>query len=162
MKIHIIALAILGMILLLAAAVTLDSVRMAAAARDRLALADAELQKHEARLAKLLADSPKMTAEVKAAIDEHQAAADMRKRHAAYDKLVTAFRQTMSNEVDPTNPIDRKFMDDAAGAINRREIAEQSYDREAAAYQSALGGFRGTLAKLFSPQPQAELKAEVE
>ncbi len=162
MKIRVIALAILGMIVLLAAAEAWDSVRMAAAARDRMVLADAELQKHESRLAKLLADSPKASAEVKAAIDEHQAAADIHGRHDAYDKMIAAFRQTMSNEIDPTNPLDRKFMDDIAGAINRREIAEQSYDKEAAAYQSALEGFRGSIARLFSPQARADLKAEAD
>ena len=138
MKIRVIALAILGMIVLLASAVAWDSVRMAAEARRRLALADEELQKHESRLMKLLADSPKASAEVKSAIGEHRAAASMHARHDAYDRVVGAFRQTMSDAVDPTNPLDRKFMDDIAGAINRRERAEQSYDQEAAAYQSCF------------------------
>ena len=48
----------------------------------------------------------------------------------------------MSGGVDPTNPLDRKFMDDMAGAINRREIAEKPYDDELAAYQQFLNGWR--------------------
>jgi hypothetical protein len=160
MKIHVIAMAMLGMIVLLAAAVAWDSVRMAAEARRRLALADDEMQKHELRLMKLLADSPKVSSEVKAAIGEHQEAASMHARHDAYDKVVRAFRQTMSDAVDPTNPLDRKFMDDIAGAINRRERAEQSYDQESAGYQSALTGFRGHIARLLSPQARADLSAE--
>ncbi len=160
MKIRVIALAILGMIVLLASAVAWDSVRMAAEARRRLALADEELRKHESRLMRLLADSPKVSSEVKAAIGAHQEATSMQARHDAYQSVVGAFRQTMSSAVDPTNPLDRKFMDDIAGTINRRERAEQSYDQEAAGYQSALDGFRGRIARLLSSQARADLKAE--
>jgi hypothetical protein len=162
MKIHVIALAILAMIVLLASAFAWDSVRMAAEARQRLVLADEELQKHEMRLMKLLADSPKVSAEVNAAMSEHQAAASMHARHDAYNKVVRAFRQTMSDAVDPTNPLDRKFMDDIAGAINRRELAEHSYDEEAAGYQSALDGFRGRIAQFLSSQARADLKTEAQ
>jgi hypothetical protein len=162
MKIHVIALAILGMIVLIASAVAWDSVRMAAEARRRVALTDDELKKHEMRLVKLLADSPKASAEVKAAIDAHRAAPNLYSRHAAYDRVVTAFRQTMSDGIDPTNPLDRKFMDDIAGAINRRELAAQSYDQEAARYQSALDGFRGRIARFFSAQASADLKPEIQ
>ena len=83
-------------------------------------------------------------------------------RHDAYQRVVGAFRQTMSDVVDPTNPLDRKFMDDIAGAINRRERAEQSYDQESAGYQSALDGFRGRIARVFSSQARADLKAEAQ
>ena len=162
MKIRVIALAILGMIVLLASAVAWDSVRMAAEARRRLALADEELYKHESRLMKLLANSPKVSSEVQAVIVEHQAATNMQARHDAYQRVVGAFRQTMSDAVDPTNPLDRKFMDDIAGVINRRERAEQSYDQEAAGYQSALDGFRGRIARLLSSQARADLKAELQ
>ena len=162
MKIRIIALAILGMIVLLASAFAWDSVRMATEARRRLAQADEELQKHEMRLMKLLADSPNESAEVKEAIGEHRTAASMHARHDAYDKVIRAFRQTMSDAVDPTNPLDRKFMDDIAGAINRRERAEQSYDQESAGYQSSLVGFRGRIARLLSSQARADLKAEAQ
>ena len=41
-------------------------------------------------------------------------------------------------------------MDDIAGAINRREVAEKQYDVEWAAYREALGGFRGRIARMFS------------
>ena len=162
MKIRVIALAILAMIVLFASAVAWDSVRIAAEARRRLALADEELLKHELRLMKLLTDSPNVSSEVKAAIGEHQAATSTQARHDAYQKVVGAFRQTMSSAVDATNPLDRKFMDDIAGAINRRERAEQSYDQEAAGYQSALNGFRGRIARLLSSQASADLQGEAE
>ena len=47
-------------------------------------------------------------------------------------------------------------MDDVAGAINRREIAEKQYDEESAAYQQFLGSFRGTVAKVFSSRARAD------
>jgi len=162
MKIRVIVLAILGMIVLLASAFAWDSVRMAAEARQRLALADDEMHKHEVRLITLLAESPKASTDVKDAIDEHRAAASMHARHDAYQKVVGAFRRTMSDDIDPTNPLDRKFMDDIAGAINRRERAEQSYDQEAAGYQASLVGFRGRISRLLSPQARADFEADAE
>jgi len=149
-------LALLAMAALLAAAFAVDCVRLAAEARHRVALADAELAKHERRLAKLLGDSPRVTPEVQAAIAAHEEAADMRARHSAYERLVTSFRQTMVAEVDPTNPLERKFMDDVAGAINRREIAEKPFNNEWAAYQSFLRGRLGSVARWFSSPARAD------
>ena len=80
-------------------------------------------------------------------------------RRAAYEQMVSGFRQTMSGTVDPTNPLDRKFMDDVAGAINRREIAQQPYDDEVAAYQEFLGGRRGGVARLCSARARTDWKA---
>ncbi|MCP6725939.1 hypothetical protein NL526_28170, partial [Klebsiella pneumoniae] len=61
-----------------------------------------------------------------------------------------------STSVDPTNPLDRKFMDDVAGAINRREIAEKSFDEEWAAYQEFLNGSLGRIARWFSSQARVD------
>ena len=91
-----------------------------------------------------------MSPEVQGAILAHEAASNPLARHEAYDKLVASFRQTMSSDVDPTNPLDRRFMDDIAGAINRREIAEKQYEEEWAAYQQALSSFRGSVARTVS------------
>ena len=65
----------------------------------------------------------------------------------------------MNGAADATNPLDRKFMDDTAGAINRREIAEQPYDDEMAAYRAYLGSWRGSLARFFSSTAQADWMA---
>jgi hypothetical protein len=64
----------------------------------------------------------------------------------------------MSASVDPTNPLDRKFMDDIAGAINRREIAEKPFEDEWAAYQEFLNSLRGRVARGFSPQARGDWK----
>jgi hypothetical protein len=103
-----------------------------------------------------LEGSPKLTPEVKAALSAHKAATSADERHAAYDQLTKSFQQTMSGAVDPTNPIDRKFMDEAAGAINRRQVAEKDYDEEMAAYKSFLQTWRGKLARVFSSQARAD------
>lgn len=156
MKKLVIPLAILMMLLLLGAAVAWDSVRYAAAGRHRVALVDEELQKHEARLLKLLAGHAQTSPDVQSAIAAYQGGGSPETRHAAYEQLVASFRKTMSNAIDPTNPLDRKFMDDIAGAINRREMAEKQYDDESAAYQRFLSSFRGSVAKAFSSTARAD------
>ncbi len=144
---------------LLAVAIAVDCVRLAADARDRVRLADEELKKHEVRLAKLLASSPQLSPEVESAIAAHETAADILARHAAYDDLVASFRKTMSGSIDATNQLARKFMDDTAGAINRREIAEKPYEDESAAYETYLASWRGQIARMFSPAARTDFKA---
>jgi len=151
-----VAVAAFGMLALIAAAFALDCVRLAEQARLRVDLADQELIKHEERLIKLLAGSSEVSSEVRRAIDAYRAADTSPERHAAYDQLLADFRQTMNDTVDPTNTLDRKFMDDIAGAINRREIALAPYDVEMTAYQAYLGGTRGGVARWFSYQDRAE------
>ncbi len=136
---------------LLAVAIAVDCVRLARDMQQRVVLADDELGKYEDRLATLLAASPQVTPEVQQAIASYRSANSWQTRHAAYEALVSAFQQTMSDKLDATNPLDRKFMDDAAGAINRRQVAEKPFDAEEAAYQAYLHSWRGTIAQWFSP-----------
>lgn len=135
---------------LVAIAIAVDCVRMASDSGERVRIADAELIKHEQRLATLLEASPQATPEVKAALTTYRSAESSQARHAAFEKLSAAFQQTMSSKLDATNPLDRKFMDDAAGAINRRQVAEKPFDEELAAYQAYLRSWRGTIAQWFS------------
>jgi len=134
-------------------------VRIAANHRERIALADDELKKHEDRLVTLLRGAPQASPEVEAAIAVHQAAKDPPARQAAYDELVAAFRQTMATAVDPANPLDRQFMDNIAGAINRRDIARDPYDLESTAYRQFLVSIRGRVARWFSSQAQSDWNA---
>jgi hypothetical protein len=159
MKRNLLPLIFLAAFGLLAVAIAVDCVRLAADARARVRLADDELKKHEDRLATLLAGSPHVTPEVKSAVAAYRTAADASERHAAYDALVTSFQQTMSAAVDATNPLDRKFMDDTAGAINRRQIAEKPFEEESAAYRAYLASWRGTIAQWFSPVARADAKS---
>ena len=52
-------------------------------------------------------------------------------------------------EVDPTDPLARKFMDDVAGAINRREVAEGPFNVEEGAYRAYMNSVRGKVARCF-------------
>ena len=151
MKWLILPLAVLAMIILLGVAVAVDCARLSAAARGRVQIADAELQKHELRLIQLLSGSPLLSSDVRTAITAYRGAASPPARHEAYGKLVAEFRRTMSSKVDPTNPLDRQFMDEIAGAINRREIAQKSYDDELAPYEKFSNSTRGRIARWFSP-----------
>jgi hypothetical protein len=151
-KRYLVAGAVVVLLAMIAAAFALDCVRLAAQARRRVELADQELIKHEERLVKLLAASTALSPEVQSAITAYQAPATPAARHAAFDQLLVAFRRSMEHAVDPTNALDRKFMDDIAGAINRREIAEAPYDAETSEYQRYLNGPRGAVALWFSPQ----------
>ena len=156
MKRYLLPLILLSAFALLAVAIVVDCVRLAGDARGRVQMADGELRKHEERLVTLLAASPQVTPQVRDAIAAYRAAGDLPARHAAYQQVVAGFRQTMNGAADTTNPLDRKFMDDTAGAINRREIAEQPFDDESAAYRAYLGGWRGGVATLFSSTARAD------
>jgi len=144
---------------LLAVAIAVDCVRLANDAKSRVMLADAELIKHETRLAKLLDASPQATPEAKEAVANYRSAKTWQARHEAYEALTSTFHQTMSGSLDATNPLVRKFMDDTAGAINRREIAEKPFDEERAAYRAYLASWRGSIARLFSPAARTDFKS---
>jgi hypothetical protein len=135
---------------LLFAAFAWDCVRLANDARRRVEIADEEVLKQERRLTTLLNSSPQRTPEVDNALRAHETAIDGTSRQAAYNELIAAFRQTMSQRIDPTNPLDRKFADEAAGAINRRDIALKAYEDEAAVYQQYIAGLRGAIASWFT------------
>lgn len=144
---------------LLAIAIAVDCVRLADDARGRVLLADQELQKHEDRLAVLLAASPAATPAVKDAIANFRAADNPQARREAYETMVSTFQQTMAGQLDATNPLARKFMDDTAGAINRHQVAEKPYDEEQSAYQAYLASWRGQIATWFSSRARSDLKA---
>lgn len=158
MKRLIVPLALVAMALVLFAAASLDCVRIAGDYQRRIALADGEVKKHEERLAKVLEGSPKVTPEVTTALVAYKSAHGAEERHDAYDQLAQSFQKTMAGAVDATNPLDRKFMDEAAGSINRREIAEKLYDVEDVAYQHFLQTWRGSLAQMFSSQARADFQ----
>jgi hypothetical protein len=153
---RLIGLAVAVMIVLLSLAVVWDSLRIAADKQQRVAMADDELRKHEHRLVTLLDGSSELTPDVQRAIANYGNAENRQQRHIAYETLVAALRRTMTSAIDPTNTLDRQLMDDLAGAINRRQIAEDSYDKESRDYRQFLGGLRGRLARAFSSQAQAD------
>jgi hypothetical protein len=146
MKKLIIPAALLAMAVFVGAAFVLDCVRLASASHARVELADHEMAKHEARLVKTLEGFNERTPEVDLALEEYAETWEIEPRHAAYDKLVASFQKTMAGDLDATNPINRKFMDDVAGAINRRQVAEKQFDEEWQAYQEFLKSRRGRVA----------------
>jgi hypothetical protein len=144
---------------LLAIAIAVDCVRIAGDYRERVALADADVAKPEVRLAKLLESSPQVTPEVTAAIASYRDAQDWPARHDAFEALAASFQKTMASKLNATNPLDRKFMDDVAGATNRRQVAEKPFDEEEAAYRSYLASWRGQIAQWFSATARADAKS---
>ena len=149
MKKLIIPIALLAMAALIGVAMVFDCVRLANDAYGRVELADQELKKNEQRLVKSLNGFKERSPEVETAISNYLSAKGLTARHEAYENLVASFQRTMSSEVDPTNPTNRKFMDDVAGAINRRQIAEKAFDTEWQAYQEFLKTRRGKVAEFF-------------
>jgi hypothetical protein len=135
---------------LLAVAIAVDCVRLAGEAAENTRLAYTDVAKQEERFAKLVAASPQVTPEVQSALAEYRTAQSIPERHASFDQLTAAFQQTMSPKLDATNPLDRKFMDDAAGAMNRRQVAEKPFQTELTAYQQYLNTWRGQIARWFS------------
>src|SRR5215210_7871111 len=143
-------LAILAMAGLLGAAVVIDCVRLARSAQHRVELADAEMAKNEIRLVKQLEGNAKTTTAVSAAIEHLKSIHGREARMAGYDSLVASYRNTMSGTIDADNLLDRKYMDDAAGAMNRRDVAQKQYEEELGAYQVLLSSWRGRIAQMFS------------
>jgi hypothetical protein len=158
----ILPLVLLAMAALLGGAVAIDCVRLAKAAQHRVELADAELVKNETRLVKQLDGNTKTTASVHSAIDRWKGSQGREARMSAYDALAASYRNTMSGAIDATNPLDRKFIDDAAGAMNRREVAQKQYDEEMTSYQNYLNSWRGSVAKTFSSQARLDAKASMQ
>jgi hypothetical protein len=140
--------------LLLAGAVWLDCNRIGSDYLRRVNLASEEMKKQEERLMSVLRSEPKASPEVRAAIEHYSSVAnspiDTKARFEAYDAVIESYRKTMSASVDPTNPLDRKFMDNVAGAINRREVTEKQYDAEVAAYEQFANTWQGKIARVFS------------
>lgn len=145
----------LAMLALIAAAFVFDCHRLALQARVRVELADQELLKHEKRLVKVLTGSPTLSPEVQHALAAYNPTAAQPQRHAAYEKIVAALRQSVRGDAAPAAPLARKFMDDVAGAINRRETAEPAYDAEIAAYHDYMSGTRGAVVNWVSPPDEA-------
>jgi DNA mismatch repair ATPase MutS len=152
----ILPLAILAMAALLGGAVALDCLRLAWDGHSRVLTADGQMAAQEIRLVKALNNSAKKTPEVESSIASLKSKHDRRARIEAYDSLVASFRNSLSGKIDPTDPLDRKFMDEAAGAINRREVAKKQYDEELAAYQNYLNSWRGRVARVFSSQARSD------
>jgi len=158
MKRNLLPMMFLSAFALLAMAIAVDCVRIAGDYQERVALADAELSKQETRLVNLLEASPQVTPEVTAAIASYRDAQDWPARHEAFEALAASVQQTMAGKLDATNPLDRKVMDDVAGAINRRQVAEKPFDEQEAAYQAYLASWRGQIAQWFSSSARADAK----
>lgn len=134
---------LLAMALLIGAAMVWDCSRLARDARERVDLADAEMRKQEERLAGIVAGSGGIPPRVEAALAAYGEAEGRAARHEAYENLAAACRGDLAPRLDPTHPLDRKLMDEIAGAINRREVAEETYSAELAAYRKFRGGVCG-------------------
>jgi hypothetical protein len=143
----------------------------------RVNLANEEMKKQEERLMSLLRAEPMVSPEVRAAMERYASVANspidmpssglqapfhgpktFKARSDAYDGVLEAYRKTMSAKVDPTDPLERKFMDNVAGAINRREVAEKQCDAEVTAYEQFANTWQGKIANVFSLQSTWVLK----
>jgi hypothetical protein len=159
MKRLIVPLVLLAMGGVIGVAVAIDCARLAADSQYRVGLADAELRKHEQRFVGLVDGWSDKSPAIVADIEAFRSANDPAARQAAYERLVTSFQQS-APAFDATNPLDRKFMDETAGAMNRRDVAEKSYDEEWEAYQRFLGTWRGGVARWFSSAARADWLAQ--
>lgn len=150
---------VVAMLVLLSSAFVLDCLRYATSARQRVALADEEMRKHEQRLVGLLSAGQGTSPELQAALSAYnEAAGSMQNRHAAYRKLAALALSSAGGKVDPNDTLARTRMDNIAGAINRRDVAEKQYAVEAGEYQKFLGSFLGRVAQIFSPQARTDAR----
>ena len=158
----IIPIALLMMAAMLASAVAVDCVRLAKDGHERAEMATEEMAKQEQRFVGVLENSPKKTPEVEAAISTWKSVKGRLSREHAYESLVAAFQRTMSPQLAATDPIDRKFMDEAAGAINRRDVAHKTYAEESGWYDAYLKSWRGRVAQKLSEQARVDVPQQAE
>lgn len=150
MKFIVLPLAVLVMLALVAVAFAWDCVRLEHQAAERLAVADAELTRPEQRLVATLNGLPEVPADVTAALATYRAAQTRPERHAAYADLQATTERSLVTSLDATNPLSRRVMDEVAGAINRRTIAEKTYAAQQSQYQAWQQSFRGRVASVFT------------
>ncbi len=158
----IVPIALLLMGILLGTAVVRDCVRLAADRNNRVSVADGQMMTQEFRLVTMLENSPKTTPEVYAAISTLKSTKSRQARIQAFDALVASYRKTMPGKLDPTNPLDRKLMDEADGAINRRDVVQKQYDEEASEYLDFLNSWRGGIAKKFYLEAERHVGQQAE
>lgn len=142
-----IPLALLAMAALVASAFVWDCARLDGNHRQRVALADDALRTNEERLVQALRGLGAPAPELQAALDAHAEAADRDARHAAYAQLRAAAERALAQAPNPDQPATRKVLDEAAGAINRRRVAEPEYQAGVAALAEWRQGFRGAIAR---------------
>jgi len=132
-----------------------DCARLVRVADDAVAEADREVRRHEERLLSALAgfddDAPELRHAAAAYRDAHGGVA----RRRAYGDVVAAARRVLLARNDPTDPLARRFADDVAGALNRRDVADRHFDEVVAACRALSGSFRGRLGRRVSGRPTA-------
>ncbi|MBX3412173.1 MAG: hypothetical protein KF708_05590 [Pirellulales bacterium] len=149
MKYIILPLSVVVMSGLIASAFVWDCVRLDRRYAAQLSAVDGELLKHETRLITAVQGMPRVPDDVNAAIEQYRAAGGRKDRHAAYATLKSTTERSLNTSLDPTNPLARRVMDDVAGAINRRSLAEKPYGDAQGQYQAWQNSFRGRVAGNF-------------
>lgn len=135
---------------LVAGAFIWDCVRLDRQFSAQLDAVDGEMLKHEDRLITAVQGMPQVPNDVNAAIENYRAAQGRENRHAAYAALKATTERSLTTLLDPTNPLSRRVMDDVAGAINRRTVAEKPYADAVSDYQRWQNTFRGRVASNFT------------
>jgi hypothetical protein len=147
--------AIVVFLFLAAAAFVWDSARALSSADAAVEERDAYLKAQEERFISLLASLPEQGPELPRIISEYKQSPDRRTRHAAFEKLVAASQKQMFAEVDPTDPLKRRFADDFAGALNRRQIGKGFFDQAVAEYDALAQTTRGKAGRWATGLPAA-------
>ncbi len=138
---------LLAMLAVFGLAFAWDSVRVVSAARQRVVLADSEVRLQEERLVALAAAPPVADAALAEALATYRAAQGVAARRAAYESLWIA--ATAAGGATPAEPSTaaRRWLDDTAGAANRRTIADRHYQEELANFRALVQSLRGSLAE---------------
>ena len=152
--------ALLAMSAIIAAAFSIDCVRVADQAGERAQVADRELKDLEQRTIDLLKKDTDLPPGLRERLNENRQYydgddpdQDIAARHAWFESLAG---RMFPVEVDPTGTASgpaRHRNDQIAGLVNRWRIARAAYIEERAQYDRLLHSFRGQTALQFGHMP---------
>ncbi len=136
-------LALLAMALVIGAAFCADCVRVAGQLQAKLALADEPLQKSEARVVELLRQRGALPLEIESALGRYDPAAPSADRLEAFDALAGRLPLLDAGRQDESLV---RLRDEINGALNRRRVALEVRQQQAAAWNAFRDSLRGRVA----------------
>jgi len=111
---------------------------------------DRELMRHEDKLITLIQSTNRGSPQFIAAYEACKRTDDISGRHLGFTNIIIDIGQ---QAFDVDHPIERRYADEYAGALNRRQVAMRHYTEAAIEYNQVTAGLRGSIARFFTELP---------
>lgn len=137
-------------VLLLILALCFDSASEIQAVRSQLETVDTELKLHEERYLREISSFPNIPGELTESIQRYRTTDTISARHRLFNDLTTQAQRFLLGRDPSSNQLERKMLDEMAGALNRRQIAERHFQEALQECKRVQSSWRGTLGGVFS------------